>query len=143
MVERMGRGARRVFPIGGVPKVVFTKPCTFLITSPCHTIGRQPYSKRCSARDSFLMAIFTFGEGYHNFHHEFQHDYRNGVKPWQFDPTKWIIWTLSKLGMARKLRTVPSEKILLAELAEAQRRLETKLECPMLTAAARAYLASA
>ena len=89
------------------------------------------------------MAVFTFGEGYHNFHHEFQHDYRNGVKPWQFDPTKWIIWTLAKIGLANKLRTVPSEKILLAELGEAQRRMETKLECPMLTSAARAYITGA
>jgi stearoyl-CoA desaturase (delta-9 desaturase) len=88
------------------------------------------------------MAVFTFGEGYHNFHHEFQHDYRNGVKPWQFDPTKWIIWTLSKLGLAGKLRTVPSEKILLAELAEAKRQIETHLETANLTAAARAYVTS-
>jgi stearoyl-CoA desaturase (delta-9 desaturase) len=34
-----------------------------------------------------LLALLTMGEGYHNYHHEFQHDYRNGVKPWQFDPT--------------------------------------------------------
>jgi stearoyl-CoA desaturase (delta-9 desaturase) len=89
------------------------------------------------------MAVFTFGEGYHNFHHEFQHDYRNGVKPWQFDPTKWIIWTLAKFGLAQKLRTVPSEKILLSELAEAQRRMESHLESHHLTDAARAYITSA
>ena len=47
----------------------------------------------------------------------FQHDYRNGVKPWQWDPTKWIIWTLSKVGLARKLRRVPDRTILAAELA--------------------------
>ena len=51
------------------------------------------------------------GEGYHNYHHEFQHDYRNGVKPWQFDPTKWLIWTLSKLRLVRHLRRVPVDKI--------------------------------
>jgi stearoyl-CoA desaturase (delta-9 desaturase) len=51
------------------------------------------------------------GEGYHNYHHEFQHDYRNGVKPWQFDPTKWLIWTLSKLRLVRNLRRVPADKI--------------------------------
>jgi stearoyl-CoA desaturase (delta-9 desaturase) len=89
------------------------------------------------------MAIFTFGEGYHNYHHEFQHDYRNGVKPRQFDPTKWIIWTLAKVGLAQKLRTVSSEKILLAELAEAQRRMESKLGSPDLTDAAREYISHA
>ena len=57
------------------------------------------------------MALFTFGEGYHNYHHEFQHDYRNGVKPWEWDPTKWLIWTLSKVGLAGGLRRVAQEAI--------------------------------
>ncbi len=129
------------FLIAGVARVVFLQHCTFCINSLCHYIGRRPYSSRCSARDSWLMAVVTFGEGYHNYHHEFQHDYRNGVKPWQFDPTKWIIWTLAKVGLADNLRRVPHEKILLSQLGEAQRRLETKLECPKLTDPARAYLA--
>ena len=73
------------------------------------------------------MAILTFGEGYHNYHHEFQHDYRNGVKPWQFDSTKWIIWTLNKLGLASNLRRVAPETIFQAELRETQRALEVKV----------------
>src|SRR5262249_56936546 len=77
----------------------------------CHTIGRQPYSTRCSARDSLLMALFTFGEGYHNYHHEFQHDYRNGVKPWQWDPTKWLIWSLSRIGLTSGLRRARAELV--------------------------------
>ncbi|MBV9645257.1 MAG: hypothetical protein JO334_16985 [Verrucomicrobia bacterium] len=89
------------------------------------------------------MAIVTLGEGYHNFHHEFQYDYRNGVKPWQFDPTKWAIWTLSKLGLAGKLRRVPEQKIILAELAEAHRRLDTSLAGGGLTETAAATLAAA
>jgi hypothetical protein len=48
-----------------------------------------------------------------------QHDYRNGVKPWQFDPTKWLIWTLSKLGLTRNLHRVPADKI---ESGQAQTR---------------------
>ena len=39
------------------------------------------------------------------------------MKPWQFDPTKWIIWTLSKIGLAKKLRRVATGTILRAELA--------------------------
>jgi len=74
------------------------------------------------------MALFTCGEGYHNYHHAFQHDYRNGVKSWQFDPTKWAIWILSKMGLTSNLRRVPDEKIILAEVREAQRLLEQKRE---------------
>lgn len=115
------------FLMAGVARVVFVHHMTFCINSLCHWIGDRPYSTKCTARDSFLMAIFTFGEGYHNFHHEFQYDYRNGVKPWQFDPTKWTIWILNKLGLAKRLRTVPEEVIIKAQIAEQQRVLSEKL----------------
>ena len=104
-------GALGGFLIGGVAKVVMLQHGTFLINSACHTFGRQPYSTRCSARDSFFMALFTMGEGYHNYHHEFQHDYRNGVKPWQWDPTKWLIWSFSKIGLTSGLRRARAELI--------------------------------
>jgi stearoyl-CoA desaturase (delta-9 desaturase) len=120
-------GALGGFLIAGVARVVCLQHCTFCINSACHTLGSQPYSSRCSARDSWIMALVTFGEGYHNYHHEFQHDYRNGVKPWQFDPTKWIIWTLNKLGLASNLRQVSAQAIFLAELRETQRCLEVKV----------------
>ncbi|MBI1840273.1 MAG: fatty acid desaturase [Verrucomicrobia bacterium] len=119
--------------LAGVARVVFVQHMTFFINSLCHTIGRRPYSSRCTARDSALMALFTFGEGYHNYHHEFQHDYRNGVKPWQFDPTKWSIWILSKLGLATQLRRVPSERILLTEIAEKQRQLQQRIDNHQMT----------
>jgi stearoyl-CoA desaturase (Delta-9 desaturase) len=121
------RAALGALLVAGVLRVVVLQHCTFCINSLCHYLGSQPYSSKCSARDSWLMAIVTLGEGYHNYHHEFQHDYRNGVKPWQIDPTKWIIWLLSKIGLVKQLRTVPSEKIILSELAEAQRRLREHL----------------
>ena len=120
-------GALGGFLLGGVARITAVQHMTFFINSLCHTIGRQPYSDRCSARDSWLMAIFTFGEGYHNYHHEFQHDYRNGVKWWQWDPTKWTIWTLEKVRLVRGLRRVPEEKILLSQLADARRRLNVQL----------------
>jgi len=113
------------FLIAGTARIVFVHHMTFCINSLCHCIGSRPYSSKCSARDSMLMAILTFGEGYHNYHHEFQHDYRNGVKPWQFDPTKWAIWILSKVGLVSALRTVPDEKIRLAEAEERARRRMT------------------
>jgi len=115
------------FLLSGFARVVLVHHSTFCINSLCHWIGDRPYSSHCSARDSFLMAVFTFGEGYHNFHHEFQHDYRNGVKPWQYDPTKWAIWLLNKVGLVSNLRTVPEEKILKAQIAEHDRLLQAKL----------------
>ena len=120
-------GALGGFLIAGVARIVVAQHCTFFINSLCHTVGRQPYSSSHSARDSAIMAFLTFGEGYHNYHHEFQHDYRNGVKPWQWDPSKWTIWTLSKLGLVEGLRRVPDSRILLAEMREARLTAEKHL----------------
>lgn len=117
-------GALGGFLLAGVARVVFVHHMTFCINSLCHWIGRRPFSSKCSARDSMLMAFFTFGEGYHNFHHEFQHDYRNGIRAWDFDPTKWTILILHKLGLVKELRTVPEEKIEAAKQAELQRQAE-------------------
>ncbi len=121
------QAALGAFLIAGVARIVVVHHMTFCINSLCHWIGDRPYSSSISARDSLLMAFFTFGEGYHNFHHEFQYDYRNGVKPWQFDPTKWSIWILNKLGLVKDLRTVPEERIFKAQIAEHERRLEASL----------------
>ena len=117
-------GALGGFLIPGVLRVFCVQQSTFFINSLCHMHGSQPYSTKCSARDSAVLALFTFGEGYHNYHHEFQHDYRNGVKALTYDPTKWTIWALSKVGLTSNLRRVPAAKILLAEMAEARRKVE-------------------
>ncbi len=116
------------FLIAGFLRIVVVQHCTFFINSLCHTLGTRPYNSGNSARDSAIMAVFTCGEGYHNYHHAFQHDYRNGVKPWQFDPTKWMIWLLSKFGLTSNLRRVSDAKILLAEMREAKRLIDQKRE---------------
>ena len=120
-------GALGGFLVGGITPLVAVPHCTFLINSLCHTMGSRPYDSKTSARDHWFMAIFTFGEGYHNYHHSFQHDYRNGVKPWQWDPPKWAIWTLEKLGLVSDLRRVSEEKIVLAELREIKNQTEAQI----------------
>ena len=58
------------------------------------------------------MAILTFGEGYHNYHHTFQSDYRNGVKWWHYDPTKWFIYICSLFGLTSNLKRVSENQIM-------------------------------
>jgi stearoyl-CoA desaturase (delta-9 desaturase) len=67
------------------------------------------------------MAIFSYGEGYHNYHHYFPTDYRNGIRWYHFDPTKWLIKTLSIVGLTKDLKKVP-EKIIL----QAQQKMKIK-----------------
>lgn len=78
--------------------------CTWFINSLAHTWGSKSYYKELSAVDNYLISMLTFGEGYHNYHHYFASDYRNGIKWYHFDPTKWLIWTLHKTGLANNLK---------------------------------------
>ncbi len=93
--------------VGGVILRVFAiQHCTWLINSLAHTWGAKTYSQELSAVDNAVLAFFTFGEGYHNYHHAIANDYRNGVRWYQFDPTKWLIWTASKIGLTKNLRSI-------------------------------------
>jgi stearoyl-CoA desaturase (delta-9 desaturase) len=117
-----------VFLLGGVLRLVVNHHFTFFINSLAHMWGSQPYTDDNSARDNGALALFTYGEGYHNFHHIFQNDYRNGVRWWQYDPSKWLIATLSWLGLASDLKRVPDMWIQRAQLAMQFKRMERALE---------------
>ncbi|GAL18754.1 fatty acid desaturase [Vibrio maritimus] len=87
--------------VGGALRLVLSHHTTFFINSLAHIWGTQPYTSKNTARDNGILAFFTFGEGYHNFHHIFEHDYRNGIRWWQFDPTKWLIRGSASIGLAQ------------------------------------------
>lgn len=114
--------------IAGLLRSVITHHSTFFINSLAHVLGKQTYSDSHSAKDNLLTAILTFGEGYHNYHHEFASDYRNGPRWYDYDPTKWIIKTLSLLGLAWDLKTIPEEIIVRKRLQMTEKRLKQKLE---------------
>lgn len=84
---------------------------TWFINSLAHTWGARPFSQEHSAVDCYAVSLFTFGEGYHNYHHTFANDYRNGIRWYHFDPTKWLIWLLAKCKLAHGLRRVSHERI--------------------------------
>ncbi|MBO6575539.1 MAG: fatty acid desaturase [Rhodothermales bacterium] len=79
---------------------------TWFINSAAHMWGTKPYSTEHSAVNNFFISLITYGEGYHNYHHTFAGDYRNGVRWWQFDPSKLAIWLLSKVGLTSNLKRV-------------------------------------
>ncbi|WP_447986816.1 acyl-CoA desaturase [Nitrospira sp. Nam74] len=92
------------FILAGVGRTFFVLNSTFCINSICHMWGAQPHGTGDSSRDSWWISLITFGEGYHNYHHMFLRDYRNGAEWYHFDPSKWLIFTLSKLGLAYNLQ---------------------------------------
>ena len=99
---------------GGFLRVTLVHHFTFFINSLCHFVGKRPFKPNITARDSWWLAYLTFGEGFHNFHHKFQWDYRNGIRWYDFDPGKWIIKFLSFFKLTTKIRKVDEHKILRA-----------------------------
>jgi stearoyl-CoA desaturase (Delta-9 desaturase) len=114
----------------GLLRLVVNHHVTFFINSLAHFWGTRPYTEDNSARDNGLLAFLTYGEGYHNYHHIFQSDYRNGIRWWQWDPTKWLIALCARLGLASNLNRVPDFRIQRAMLdtqfARARRELEER-----------------
>jgi stearoyl-CoA desaturase (delta-9 desaturase) len=113
--------------LAGVFRLVAVHHVTFFINSLAHIWGKQPYTDKNSAKDNGIIAFFTFGEGYHNFHHIFEYDYRNGIKWWQFDPTKWLISALSFVGMTKNLRRCPEERIEKARMTMIMQRTQQRI----------------
>lgn len=111
----------------GCARLVCSHHFTFFINSWAHMWGSQPYTDKNTAKDNWLLAIFTHGEGYHNFHHIFESDYRNGIKWYHYDPTKWLINLLAWCGLATKLRITPPQKIEQAKLAMILQRSQQRL----------------
>lgn len=95
----------------GFARLVISHHFTFFINSLAHIWGKQPYSDSNTSKDNAFLAVLTMGEGYHNFHHSFQRDYRNGIRWWQIDPTKWLIRFFAWAGLASNLYRTPLEKI--------------------------------
>ena len=94
-------GLISAFLLAGALRTFLVLNSTFCINSICHLWGNQPYSKENSSRDSWWISLVTFGEGYHNYHHAYPRDYRNGPVWYNFDPSKWLIFSLSLIGLAQ------------------------------------------
>ncbi|KAH7916460.1 hypothetical protein BJ138DRAFT_1139789 [Hygrophoropsis aurantiaca] len=96
---------------GGLVSRLTVWHCTFLVNSLAHWDGLQPYSDEDTSRGNLILALLTGGEGNHNFQHAFPHDYRSGPSPLDWDPSKWIIDGLYKIGLVKGLRRARIEDI--------------------------------
>ncbi|ODV87419.1 hypothetical protein CANARDRAFT_26819 [[Candida] arabinofermentans NRRL YB-2248] len=114
------------FLYAGILRAFCIQQATFCVNSLAHWIGEQPFDDRRTPRDHILTALVTFGEGYHNFHHEFPSDYRNALKWYQYDPTKVLIYLCSKVGLAYNLKRFSQNAIDQGILQQKQKKLDRK-----------------
>jgi stearoyl-CoA desaturase (delta-9 desaturase) len=80
--------------------------CTFAVNSIAHLWGTQRYNTKEESKNNFFVALFTFGEGWHNNHHHFPGSIRQGFYWWEVDLTYYALRFLSFFGIVYNLRTV-------------------------------------
>jgi len=104
---------------GGLPWVAWgwglsTVLCwhvTFMINSLTHMFGRKRYVTKDDSRNSLVLALLTFGEGWHNNHHYYQSSTRQGFFWWEIDLTYYALRALSLAGIVWDLREPPSHVV--------------------------------
>lgn len=103
-----------LYLFGGVPWVVWgygvrtvaVWHATFSVNSVAHAYGRVAHDTGDTSRNSHLVALVSFGEGFHNNHHRFPRSARHGLEWHQPDVTWGVIWGLQRAGLATMVRTV-------------------------------------
>ena len=79
---------------------------TWLVNSATHLWGRRRFETPEDSRNSWWVALLTFGEGWHNNHHAFPTSARHGLKWYEIDLNWWGIWVLKVFGLARRIKRV-------------------------------------
>jgi stearoyl-CoA desaturase (delta-9 desaturase) len=120
--------AKGGFIYAGVIRLVFVHHSTFCVNSLAHWLGETPFDDKHTPRDHMVTAFVTIGEGYHNFHHQFPMDYRNAIRWYQYDPTKWTIWIMSKFGLASHLKVFPDNEVRKGQLTMELKKLRQTQE---------------
>ena len=113
---------------GGFLRIAVIHHTTFFVNSLAHFLGKPVYNAEVSARDNWMVALVTLGEGYHSFHHRFPADFRNGIRWYHWDPAKWFIRSLRWMGLAQELVATPEPQIEQARMRAALLLVQQRVE---------------
>jgi stearoyl-CoA desaturase (delta-9 desaturase) len=105
----MGLGLLWGDPIGGLMVAGFVRilaklHATLAINSFAHAWGSRPYKSDILPVENHLLSLFAHGEGYHNYHHTYQYDWKASENLRSINLTGWMIWISSKIGLASGLK---------------------------------------
>ncbi len=118
LISMSWKGALLGFLWGGLVRVFFVHHVTWSVNSVCHLWGSRPFASHDLSRNNAIFGILAFGEGWHNNHHAFPTSARHGLRWWQIDFSYWVIWIMSKTGLAWKVR-IPAAPAMAAKRAAA------------------------
>ena len=102
---------------GGLVRIAFLNHATFAVNSICHAFGARPFDTKDESRNNWIVALLTFGEGWHNNHHAFPAMAYHGMSWRQFDATAITIRLLVWLKLAKNVK-LPRPELVQRRLAD-------------------------
>jgi fatty-acid desaturase len=98
-------------------RVVLGLHSTWLVNSATHLWGRRRFATKDDSRNSWWVALLTFGEGWHNNHHAHPTSARHGLAWYELDVT-WIqLRLLQAMGLVWDVRVAKIKGTPEAEVA--------------------------
>lgn len=111
-----GESAFNAFYIAAILRYTLVLNATWLVNSAAHMWGQRPYDERIHPAENLGVAFCATGEGFHNYHHVFPHDYSTSEYGWHFNLTTLFIDTMYFLGQAYDRRKIPMDVIMKRKL---------------------------
>ena len=96
---------------GGLARIFVLDHVTWSVNSLCHTIGQRPYATGHKSTNLFLLALPSAGGSWHNNHHAHPGLACNDHRPWQLDPSAWVIRLLGVVGLAKDIRQLTAAEV--------------------------------
>lgn len=110
------------FLISYVCRSVTLQHLVFLVNSAAHTFGHKPFNNRISPTDHQVVNFMTMGDGYHNYHHRFPHDYKSAELGTRINYPKYFIDLMAFFGWAYDRISMSQETVDRAKETELMRR---------------------
>jgi stearoyl-CoA desaturase (delta-9 desaturase) len=106
-----------LYAVGGIPlvlwanflRIVFGLHATWAVNSATHMWGSRRFDIRDDSRNTWWVALISFGEGWHNNHHAHPTSARHGLAWYEFDPSWLLIKALRRLGLAKSIHVASIE----------------------------------
>jgi stearoyl-CoA desaturase (Delta-9 desaturase) len=113
LVTRSWFGALSGFLWGGLVRSFAVSHCIWSLNSFCHVVGSRYFDsgEGDRSKNSFILALFTFGQGWHNNHHAFPSSAYTGLTWWQIDFGGQFVGLLKASGLAWDVRRPSVEAI--------------------------------
>jgi stearoyl-CoA desaturase (delta-9 desaturase) len=105
---QLGTNGLQMMVWGFIISTIAVIHATLSINSLAHLIGRRRFKTKDDSRNSFLLAIFTLGEGWHNNHHQFPNSARQGLRWWEIDISYYVLKGMEAIGLVWDVKPGPN-----------------------------------